>query len=234
MDQMARGADWFPKSYPSSVEAEVVEIEAEPAMHDVVENDVCYFLDHQTSAFLQVGAVMRRAGVPVLAGAGWKVDGAASRVQTSEAEADEGGVDRQAEQAEEALPEVHMVEGKRLLLGKGCMAALAEADVVELQQVGDTGGVAAVSASYFDFRNHSLHRVHSVLLRVVRVEMLATAHCKAQTVGHVAVVLLLQPTTPSNLADLAEEEADQEATGAAEAYNLGLAEKDFCSLLWRN
>jgi hypothetical protein len=205
-------------------EGEVVEIEVEEAESD----GVYYLLDHQTSVFWQVGAAVKHADV---AGGGSKIDGKAEEEQKSEVEVGDDDVDKQAEpQVGGVLPGVHMVESKRLT-GKGCMLALGEVDVVELQQASDTGGGVAAFASYSGSHNHNLHTVHSVLQAVAQVETLATEHYKAPEVGHVAVASLLRTTKPSNLADLAEVEVDQGATGAAEAYNLGLARTDFCSSL---
>lgn len=205
-------------------------VEIEEAAYGVTENNgVDYCLGHRISVFWQVGAAAKHADVP---GAGSKAaDGPAREEQKSEAEA-EGDVDKKAErQVEEALPEVHTVESKRLQPGRDCMPELVE--VVELQQAGDTGGGVAASASCSGFHNHNLHKVHSALLAVVLVETLAIEHCKVQADEHEAVALLLRTTNPNSLADLAEEVEDQAATGAAEAYNLALAEKDFCSLLWQ-
>ena len=175
---------------------------------------------------------MKHADVSVVAGAGSVVDGTAKQERKSEVETDDDDVDKKAERrVEEVLPGVHMVESKRLLLGTGCKLALEEVGVVELQQAGGTGGVAA-SASCFGYHSHNLHTVHSVLQAVAQVETLATECYKAPAVGHVVVGLVFQATNPSNLADLAEVVVDLGATGAAEAYNWVLEEMDFCSSLY--
>ena len=203
----------------------MVGIEVEAAVHG--ENGGVYCsLDHQISVVLQVDAAVKHADVPVVAGAGLKPGEQAMEEQKFEAVAVEDG----DKHVEEALPAVHMVENKRLLLGTGCMAELVEARVVALQPAGGTGGGVAVSASCSGSHSHSLHRAHSVLQGVARVETPATVHYKARVVEHAAVGPL-QTTNLSSPADLVEVGVGLEARAAAEAYNLESAEMDFCSLV---